>query len=96
MEQIDREDVAHVARLARLAASDEELDGYLEHFRRLAEFVEDVTDSPIEDVEPMAHPRDLYQRQRPDEVTEPDGREDFLAVAPQTDDGYFLVPKVIE
>ena len=96
MEKIDREDVALVARLARLAASDEELDGYLEHFRRLAEFVEDVTDAPIDEVEPMAHPRDHYQRQRPDEVTESDGREAFLAVAPHTDEGYFLVPKVIE
>ena len=47
-------------------------------------------------VEPMAHAQDLAQRLRPDRVSESDRREDFLVLAPETEGGLFLVPKVIE
>jgi aspartyl-tRNA(Asn)/glutamyl-tRNA(Gln) amidotransferase subunit C len=47
-------------------------------------------------VEPMAHPLHMAQRLRPDAVTEPNRREDFQAGAPATEDGLYLVPKVIE
>jgi len=45
---------------------------------------------------PMANPLDATQRLRDDEVTEPDQREHFLAIAPATEDGLYLVPRVIE
>ncbi len=44
----------------------------------------------------MAHPLDMHQRLRPDVVTEPDRREAFQAIAPEVDNGLYLVPKVIE
>ena len=44
----------------------------------------------------MAHPLDAVQRLRPDEVSEPDRREHFQAIAPAVEDGLYLVPKVIE
>ena len=47
-------------------------------------------------VEPMAHPQDARQRLREDRVTEGDGRERFQALAPQVEDGLYLVPQVIE
>ena len=47
-------------------------------------------------VEPMAHPLDLSQRLRADAVTETDARAEFQAIAPQTADGLYLVPRVIE
>jgi aspartyl-tRNA(Asn)/glutamyl-tRNA(Gln) amidotransferase subunit C len=47
-------------------------------------------------VVPLAHPLDALQRLRADEVTESDQREAFQAVAPQTEAGLYLVPKVIE
>jgi aspartyl-tRNA(Asn)/glutamyl-tRNA(Gln) amidotransferase subunit C len=47
-------------------------------------------------VEPMAHAQDVSQRLRPDEVTEPDRRAAFQAVAPEVEAGLYLVPKVIE
>lgn len=47
-------------------------------------------------IEPMVHPRDGSQRLRADEVTEADQRDRLLALAPQTDQGLFLVPQVIE
>ena len=47
-------------------------------------------------VMPMAHPMDQSQRLRVDEVTESDNRNNFQAIAPQVEDGLYLVPKVIE
>ncbi len=47
-------------------------------------------------VEPMAHPQEVTQRLREDEVTETDQRELFQSIAPQVEDGLYLVPKVIE
>jgi aspartyl-tRNA(Asn)/glutamyl-tRNA(Gln) amidotransferase subunit C len=44
----------------------------------------------------MSHPRDLAQRLRPDAVTEPDRREALLPLAPRSEAGLYLVPKVIE
>ena len=48
------------------------------------------------DVEPMSHPRDVSQRLRVDEVTEPDRRDRLLDLAPLSEGGLYLVPKVIE
>jgi aspartyl-tRNA(Asn)/glutamyl-tRNA(Gln) amidotransferase subunit C len=47
-------------------------------------------------VEPMSHPQEVTQPLREDEVTEPDSRERFQAIAPKVEDGLYLVPKVIE
>jgi aspartyl-tRNA(Asn)/glutamyl-tRNA(Gln) amidotransferase subunit C len=49
-----------------------------------------------DDVLPMAHPMDQTQRLRADEVTETDNRDNFQSIAPQVEDGLYLVPKVIE
>lgn len=96
MSAIERETVVAAARLARLAVSDEELTAYQAHFARLLDFVAQVTEAPIDDVEPMAHPLDLSQRLRADEVTASNQREDLQRSAPQAADGYYLVPRVIE
>ena len=96
MSDIDRQTVAHTARLARLAVGEEEMDAYVGHFRALLDFVVDLTEAPIGEVEPMAHPLDLQQRLRSDEISESDAREAFQKLAPESEDGYYLVPKVIE
>jgi aspartyl-tRNA(Asn)/glutamyl-tRNA(Gln) amidotransferase subunit C len=49
-----------------------------------------------DDVTPMAHPLDATQRLRADEVTETDQRDHFQEIAPNVEDGLYLVPKVIE
>ena len=49
-----------------------------------------------EGVEPMSHAQDLVLRLRPDEVTEPDLRQRYQSVAPQVEQGLYLVPRVIE
>ena len=67
---------------------------------RLDRSIGEMQKVDTEGIEPMAHPLDAQlpdgQRLRPDEVTERDRREDYQKVAPATQDGLYLVPKVIE
>lgn len=93
---MDRDTLRRVAWLSRIAADDNELDGYGHHFDRLLEFVADLESAPTEGVKPMAHPLDMVQRLRPDQVSEDDEREQLQDGAPLTEDGLYLVPKVIE
>ena len=72
--------------------SDEELA----QFENVSALIEKMQSVNTDGVEPMAHPQDVSLRLREDEVTEPNRRDDFLALAPQAQDGMFLVPKVIE
>jgi len=58
--------------------------------------VEQMDAANVDDVEPMAHPQDAMQRLREDNVTEINQREKLMSNAPSTQDGLFLVPKVLD
>ena len=58
--------------------------------------VDQLQAADTEGVAPMAHPLDATQRLRADEVTEPNQRESFQAIAPASEAGLYLVPKVID
>ena len=90
------EDVRKIAHLARLAIDENQEQAYAEHLSGILGFVERMNRVDTGGVEPMAHPLDAVQRLRPDEVTEADQRDKFQAIAPSTQDGLYLVPKVIE
>ena len=88
--------IAKIAELARLelppaaaAALQQELNGILAMVDRMQ-----AVDT--RGVEPMSHPQQAMQRLREDEAVERDRREAFQAIAPETEDGLYLVPKVIE
>lgn len=89
----EMERLAHLARIgltpAELQSLTEEISGILNMFEHMAE----VDTSGIV---PMVHPLDMTQRLRADEVTRPDERELFQSLAPQTEQGLYLVPKVID
>jgi aspartyl-tRNA(Asn)/glutamyl-tRNA(Gln) amidotransferase subunit C len=93
---LDKTDVAKIAHLARLAVDDDALDGYAGELSRILDLVEQMNAVDTSGVEPMAHPLHMAQRLRPDAVTEQDQRARFQAIAPLTEDGLYLVPKVIE
>ncbi len=90
------EEVRKIAWLARIEIRDEDAEGYARNLSDILDFVEQLSDAPTDGVEPMAHPLDATQRLRPDEVTETNQRERFLALAPAAENGLFLVPRVIE
>jgi len=93
---IDDQQVARVATLAALAMDESERTVYRGHLERLLGFVGKLSDVDVSGVEPMAHPLDAQQPLRNDIVTENNHREELLANAPESEDGMFLVPKVIE
>jgi aspartyl-tRNA(Asn)/glutamyl-tRNA(Gln) amidotransferase subunit C len=95
MAAISRDDVAHVARLARLALTDVELDQYTTQLAAILEHAADVEALDVGDVEPMAHPIPLANVLRPDEVRPGVDREEVLAQAPEAESGRFRVPTIL-
>lgn len=93
---LDSTDIAKIAHLARLQIDDNDVEDYVRNLSAILGFVEQMNDVDTAAVEPMAHPLDAVQRLRQDIVTETDQREKFQAIAPQTEAGLYLVPKVIE
>ncbi len=90
------EDVKRVAHLARIAIDEQDIAGYAQSLSEILSLVEQMNSVDTEGVTPMAHPMEASQRLREDEVTEEDQRERFQRIAPLTQDGLYLVPKVIE
>jgi aspartyl-tRNA(Asn)/glutamyl-tRNA(Gln) amidotransferase subunit C len=93
---LDRDDVQNIAHLARLAISEEDIPDYARNLSNILDFVEQMSATDTEQVEPMAHPLDMVQRLREDQVSESDQREHFQKIAPSVEAGLYLVPKVIE
>ncbi|MCG8383270.1 MAG: Asp-tRNA(Asn)/Glu-tRNA(Gln) amidotransferase subunit GatC [Gammaproteobacteria bacterium] len=93
---LNEDNVRSIAHLARLSMTDEERGHYTEELSTILDFVEVMRSIDTTDVVPMAHPHHATQRLRPDVVTETDQREKFQHQAPATEDGLYLVPKVID
>ena len=93
---LDTDDVIAIARLARLKIDDADVPHYAANLSSILDLVEQMNSVNTEGVVPMSHPLDVVQRLRDDAVTEGDQRDEFQAVAPATEDGLYLVPKVIE
>ena len=93
---LDKEQVQHIAMLARLQLSDEEYAESVEKLSRIVDFVDQLSAADTTDVVPMAHPLDAAQRLRPDIVTETNERDRYQENAASVADGLYLVPKVLE
>jgi aspartyl-tRNA(Asn)/glutamyl-tRNA(Gln) amidotransferase subunit C len=89
-------DVEYIAHLARLEVSDDELADYADKLTNIIDLVAQLGELDTTDVVPMAHPLDMKQRLRADEVTETDHRDEYQRNAAAASHGYYLVPKVIE
>jgi aspartyl-tRNA(Asn)/glutamyl-tRNA(Gln) amidotransferase subunit C len=90
--EIGREEVLHVARLARLALTDEEVERFRGQLSAILEAVGKVSELDLADVEPTAHPLDLVNVFGEDVPRPSLPLEDALANAPDPEDGYFGVP----
>lgn len=90
------EDIKKIAHLARLTVSENDITLYASQLSNILDFIEQINQIDTSKVEPLAHPLDLFQRLRPDEVTEPDLRAKYQRIAPQVEAGLYLVPQVIE
>jgi aspartyl-tRNA(Asn)/glutamyl-tRNA(Gln) amidotransferase subunit C len=97
MPEITRDEVAHLARLARLALEDEELDrmaGQLDVILGAVAQIAEVTDAA--DVPPTSHAVPLENVTRPDVVTPSLPRDKVLAGAPEAEEGRFRVPRILD
>ena len=93
---LSKEQVQHIAGLARLKLADEEFDDVVDKLSRIVDFVDQLQAAATDDVVPMAHPLNMSQRLRADEITETDQRDKLQENAPSVDGGYYIVPRVIE
>ena len=93
---LSNDQVGHIACLARIAVSASDLEATRDKLNGIFGLIEQMQAVDTSGVEPMSHPQELATRLRPDLVTEADRREAFQKVAPQTEAGLYLVPKVIE
>lgn len=90
------DNISAIAHLARLGVEPEDLAPLAADLSSVLDLVEQLQAIDTEAVEPMAHPASASLWLRDDEVTETDQRDTLQAPAPETQDGYFLVPRVIE
>jgi len=93
---LDKDQVQHIALLARLKLTDEEVAESVEKLSKIVDFVDQLSQADTTGVVPMAHPLDAAQRLRPDVVTETNDREKYQENAAAVTDGLYLVPKVLE
>lgn len=93
---VDTETVRRVARLARIAVEEDELEPLAGELNTILHWVEQLNEVDVEGVEPMTSVTPMALKRRADEVTDGDRRDDILANAPDTREGFFAVPKVVE
>ena len=93
---LQKTDVEKIAHLARLSVSEDDIPSYADNLSNILQLVEQMNSVDTSNITPMAHPLSESQRLREDKVTESNQREHFQKVAPATENGLYLVPKVIE
>jgi aspartyl-tRNA(Asn)/glutamyl-tRNA(Gln) amidotransferase subunit C len=91
---LSRDDVVHVARLARLDLTEEEVDLFTAQLRTVLDHASDVASLDLSDLEPSSHPIALENVLRADEPRPSLNREEVLAVAPAVEDHRFRVPRI--
>jgi aspartyl-tRNA(Asn)/glutamyl-tRNA(Gln) amidotransferase subunit C len=94
-DRITRDDVAHVAKLARLEVSEAELDLFTGQLAAVLEHADDVASLDTEGVPPTAHPLPLENVLRPDEPRPSLDRDEVLSQAPSVEQHRFRVPPVL-
>lgn len=93
---VDSETARRVARLARIRVAEADLEPLAADLSRILAFVEQLDEVDVAGVEPMTSVTPMRLKRRPDVVTDGGRREEVLANAPETAEGFFAVPKVVE
>ena len=93
---LDKSELEKIAHLARLHITKAESEQVMLRITDILALIDEMQSINTNDVAPLAHPLDLLQRLRTDEITERDYRDELQSLAPEAQEGLYLVPKVIE
>jgi aspartyl-tRNA(Asn)/glutamyl-tRNA(Gln) amidotransferase subunit C len=93
---VDQATVRRIAHLARIAVEDDEVERLGGELNAILAFVEELASVDVEGVEPLTSALPMQMKKRQDVVTDGGFADDVLANAPEREDHYFVVPKVIE
>lgn len=93
---LNEKQIKEIAFLARVNVCDSEIEKTTSDVNNILALMADLAKINTEEIQPMSHPIDMCQRLREDDVIEKDESKKLQKIAPNTDNGYFLVPKVIE
>jgi aspartyl-tRNA(Asn)/glutamyl-tRNA(Gln) amidotransferase subunit C len=93
---VDADTVRRIARLARIAVKEEEVEHLKGELNAMLAFVEQLSEVDVTGVEPMTSVTPMAMKKRVDAVTDGGIADDIVRNAPATDDHFFLVPKVVE
>ncbi|HCK29596.1 MAG TPA: Asp-tRNA(Asn)/Glu-tRNA(Gln) amidotransferase subunit GatC [Acinetobacter ursingii] len=93
---LNAQTVSQIANLARLSLNDTQSSDYAQSLNKILDMMDSLKSIDTEGVEPLKSPFDTPQPLRADVVTESNHRDEYQAVAPETQDGLYLVPRVIE
>ena len=93
---VDAATVRRIAHLARIAVAEDEVEHLRGEINAILAFVEQLDEVDVTGVEPMTSVTPMAMKKRTDKVTDGEIAEDIVRNAPQTEDNFFLVPKVVE
>ena len=93
---VDSATVRRVAKLARIAVSDDDVSAMETELNAILGFVEQLSEVDVTGIEPMTSVIPMAMKKREDHVTDGEKADDILANAPASEDHFFMVPKVVE
>jgi aspartyl-tRNA(Asn)/glutamyl-tRNA(Gln) amidotransferase subunit C len=96
MSEVDADTVRRIAHLARIAVADSEVEGLRNELNAMLAFVNQLNEVNVEGIEPMTSVTPMAMKKRADVVTDGNDAEAVLKNAPQSEDHFYLVPKVVE
>ncbi len=94
--KVSKEGGEKIAELAQLQIREDDIDNVIEKMDQILNLVEEMQAVDTSTVEPMANPLDATQILRVDRISEVDQRAQFQEIAPETQEGFYLVPRVVE
>ena len=89
-------EIEYIAQLARLEVDPSEVPVYADKLSKIIDFIDELGQADTAELRPMAHPLAMSQRLRADAVTETDQRDLYQENAPETANGLYVVPRVVE
>ena len=93
---MDKETVSTIAHLSRLSLENEKGDKLISDLEEILEFVDQLNDANTENVDPLSSPLEMTARLRNDDLNSKDRKSKLLSNAPDSNEDYFLVPRVVE